>query len=320
MKVLITGITGFVGSHLAEYLLKFKDIEVFGIIRWRSRTENIEHIMDKIKLYTCDIRDSTSVSEVISEVKPDKIFHLAAQSFVPQSWQAPYETLTTNIIGQLNIFEAVRRAKINPIIHIAGSSEEYGLVGEDELPIKEDTPLRPLSPYAVSKVAQDLLGFQYFKSYGLRVIRTRAFNHTGPRRAEVFVCSNFAKQIVEIEMGIKEPIIYVGNLESARDFTDVRDIVEAYWLATEKCEPGEVYNICSGKPRKVKDILHMLMEIAGIKAEIKVDPQRLRPSDVPILYGNPEKFIKKTGWKPRYKFEQTLKDLLNYWRQKLKNR
>ena len=318
MKVLITGITGFVGSHLADYLLSLGSIEIYGIERWRSRTENIEHIRDKIKLVGCDIRDSISVTETIGKIKPDKIFHLAAQSFVPSSWQAPQESLTTNIIGELNVFEAVRAVNINPVIQIAGSSEEYGLVLPDELPIKETNPLRPLSPYAVSKVGQDFLGYQYYKSYNMNIIRTRAFNHTGPRRGEVFASSNFAKQIVEIEKNKREPVIFVGNLDARRDFTDVRDVVRAYWLATEKCLPGEVYNISSGKALSIKEMLDLLLKISKVKVEIKQDSARMRPSDVNVLLGDNTKFCKQTGWKPEIPFEQTLKDLLEYWRGKIK--
>ena len=317
MRVLITGITGFVGSHLAEYLLEMENIEVFGIIRWRSKLENIEHIKDKINLFECDIRDASSVRHVIEEVRPDKIFHLAAQSFVPSSFNAPAETLTTNIIGQLNILEAVRDLKIDPIIHIAGSSEEYGLVHPQELPITESNPLRPLSPYGVSKVAQDLLAFQYYKSYGIRVIRTRAFNHTGPRRGEVFVCSNFARQIALIEKGKQPPYLYVGNLEAERDFTDVRDIIRAYWLITEVGIPGEVYNICSEKTWKISEVVNILLSFTDKKIEIKPDPKRMRPSDVPVLLGSCKKFKELTAWKPKYSFPQTLKDLLNWWRKKI---
>ena len=318
VKVLITGITGFVGSHLADYLLSLGSIEIYGIERWRSRTENIEHIRDKINLVGCDIRDSISVTETIGKIKPDKIFHLAAQSFVPSSWQAPQESLTTNIIGELNVFEAVRAVNINPVIQIAGSSEEYGLVLPDELPIKETNPLRPLSPYAVSKVGQDFLGYQYYKSYNMNIIRTRAFNHTGPRRGEVFASSNFAKQIVEIEKKKREPVIFVGNLDARRDFSDVRDVVRAYWLATEKCLPGEVYNISSGKALSIKEMLDLLLKISKVKVEIKQDSARMRPSDVNVLLGDNTKFCKQTGWKPEIPFEQTLKDLLEYWRGKIK--
>ena len=319
MKVLITGITGFAGSHLIDYLLEEqKDVQIFGMVRWRSKTDNIEHILEGgIELSECDIRDAYSVRKVVEDIKPDRIFHLAAQSFVPTSWRAPAETLTTNIIGQLNIFEAMRQIGINPPIQIACSSEEYGYVKEDEVPIKETNPLRPLSPYAVSKVGQDLLGYQYFMSYGLHVVRTRGFNHTGPRRGSVFVCSDFAKQIAKIEKGKQKPVIHVGNLEAKRDFTDVRDMVRGYWLALDKGKAGEAYNICSGKAYSIKEVLDILLDMAKVKVEIKEDPQRMRPSDVPVLLGDNSKFVKQTGWKPRIKFEDSLKDLLDYWRQRL---
>jgi len=314
-RCLITGITGFAGSYLADFLLEKKDIEIYGIRRWRSRMENIEHIKDKMTLIECDLRDATSVTSCIEEVQPDKIFHLAAQSFVPTSWLAPTETLSTNIIGTLNIFEAVRKnALFKTRIQIAGSSEEYGMVYEDEIPIKETNPLRPLSPYGVSKVAHDLLGYQYYMSYKLHIVRTRGFNHSGPRRGEVFVESNFAKQIAEIEKGLKEPIIYVGNLEAKRDFTDVRDMIKGYWLSLEMCDPGEVYNICSGKSYEIKKILDILLSLSKIKIEIRQDTARMRPSDVPILVGDSTKFREKTGWQPTIPFEKTLEDILNYWR------
>ncbi len=319
MKVLITGITGFAGSHLADFILKEKsNVEIYGIIRWRSRIDNIIHIKRYLKLYEADLRDISSVISILECIKPDYIFHLAAQSFVPTSWIAPSETITTNILGQLNIFEAVRHLKLDPRIHLACSSEEYGLVYPDELPIKETNPLRPLSPYAVSKVGQDMLGYQYFKSYGMKIIRTRGFNHTGPRRGEVFVTSNFAKQIAEIELKRREPVIFVGNLESQRDFTDVRDMVRGYWLSIEKGQPGEVYNISSGKSYSIHQILHYLLEYTDVKVEIKVDPLRLRPSDVPILIGDNSKFVNATGWHPTIDIRQTLQDLLDYWRNKIK--
>jgi len=316
-RVLITGITGFVGSHLSEFLLD-KNVEIYGIERWRSKTENIDHIKDKLKLIKADVRDAHSIENVIKKVEPNYIFHLAAQSFVPMSWNAPIETLETNIIGTVNLLEGVRKSEIDPKIHIAGSSEEYGMVYPNELPIKETNPLRPLSPYGVSKVAQDRLGYQYHKSYGLKIVITRAFNHTGPRRGEAFVTSNFSKQIAEIEKGIKKPEISVGNLEAKRDFTDVRDIVKGYWLAINKCEYGEVYNLCSGKARSIKDVLDLLISLSKVK-KIKIvqDPSRMRPSDVPILQGDFTKFHERTGWKPEIPFEKTMKDLLDYWRNKV---
>jgi len=320
MKILITGITGFVGSHLAEFFLSKGDVEVFGIERWRSRTENIDHIKDKLNFTECDIRDASSVKKAVQKIKPDQIYHLAAQSFVPTSWSAPAETITTNIVGQLNILEAVRELGINPGILIAGSSEEYGLVYPDELPIKETNPLRPLSPYAVSKVGQDMLGYQYFKSYKLHVIRARAFNHTGPRRGQVFFCSTIARQIVEIEKGLKGNVIDTGNLEAQRDFTDVRDIVKGYYLALEKAKPGECYNLCSGKAYKMREVLDMLLGLTKIKIEVRQDPKRMRPSDVPILLGDHSLFSKTTGWKPEIPFEKTLKDLLDFWRKRIVNK
>jgi len=245
-RVLVTGVTGFAGSHLVDYMLTRNDCEIFGIQRWRSPLENVQHFMDKITLVECDLRDASSTRDTLERMRPDWIFHLAAQSFVPTSWSAPTESLTTNVLGQLNIFEAVRRIGLQCRIQIACSSEEYGMVYADELPIKETNPLRPLSPYAVSKVAQDLLAYQYWMSWKVDSVRTRGFNHEGPRRGPVFVASDFAKQIADIEKGLKPPVLHVGNLEARRDFTDVRDMVRAYWLALEKCEPGEVYNLCSG--------------------------------------------------------------------------
>lgn len=317
-KALITGITGFVGSHLAEYLLARGDVEVYGTIRWRSRTENIDPVKDQVNLIECELRDAISVDNVVREVKPDLIFHLAAQSFVPASWNSPADTLTANTLGQVNIFEALRRHGLTETrIQIACSSEEYGLVHEDEVPIKESNPLRPLSPYAVSKVTQDYLAFQYYRSYGTKAVRTRTFNHTGPRRGHVFVTSNFAKQVAEIEEGLREPVIHVGNLEAKRDFTDVRDAVRAYWLALEKGVPGEVYNVSSDRTIRIRDMLDMLLSMSKLKIRVEVDPARLRPSDVEILYGDSSKFRAQTGWAPTIPFEQTMRDLLNYWREKV---
>ncbi|MGE5175841.1 MAG: GDP-mannose 4,6-dehydratase [Hyphomicrobiales bacterium] len=316
MKVLVTGITGFAGSHLVDYMLTRPGVEIAGMIRWRSRTENIEHFRDKVRFVECDLRDAFSVRDVIADVRPDWIFHLAAQSFVPTSWTAPTESLVTNIIGQLNIFEAVKKLGIKPRIQLACSSEEYGLVHEDELPIRETNPLRPLSPYAVSKVGQDMLGYQYWMSYHLPVLRTRGFNHEGPRRGPVFVCSDFAKQIADIEKGRREPVLKVGNLEARRDFTDVRDIVRGYWLACEKGEPGEVYNLCSGKAWTIREMLDMLLGMTKAKIRVEPEPSRMRPSDVPVLLGDASKFRKQTGWEPTIPFERTLADLLAYWRER----
>ena len=313
-RVLVTGVTGFAGSHLVDYMLSRGDCEIHGIQRWRSRTENIEHLTGRIAMHECDLRDATSTRDTLEKVRPEWIFHLAAQSFVPTSWIAPTESLTTNVLAQVNLFEAVRHLGLKCRIQLACSSEEYGLVLPDELPIKETNPLRPLSPYAVSKVAQDMLGYQYWMSWRLDCVRTRGFNHEGPRRGPVFVASDFAKQIADIEKGRRPPVLSVGNLESRRDFTDVRDMVRAYWLSLEKCEPGEVYNICSGHDWSIQKVLDLLLAMTRTRIEVREDPARMRPSDVPVLLGDPAKFQRATGWRPTIPFEQTLRDMLEYWR------
>jgi len=319
MKILITGISGFVGSHLAEYCLSVPGTEIYGTFLFHhlgDEMNRIENIKDRIKLFECNLMNRIATERVLQKVMPDKIFHLAAQSFVPTSWKSPEDTLQNNIMSQLNIFEAVRDLGFDPVIQIAGSSEEYGLVYENELPIKENNPLRPLSPYAVSKVAQDTLACQYHQSYGLKTVVTRAFNHEGPRRGEQFVTSDFAKQIAKIEKNKQEPVIKVGNLTAQRDYTDVRDVVRAYWLASEKCEFGKPYNICSGKAWKIEKVLEFLLGLSN-KKDIKVeqDPEKMRPSDVQILVGDFSEFKKATGWQPEIPFEKTLEDTLNYWRE-----
>lgn len=315
-KALITGIAGFVGSHMAELLLS-QGYEVYGLSRPRSKMDHLEGILGKLHLEDADLLDSHSLYTTINKIKPEYIFHLAAQSFVPTSWGSPAVTLEVNIVGSANVFEAVRQVGIDPVIQIACSSEEYGLVHEDEVPIKETNPLRPLSPYAVSKLAMDYLGYQYYESYKMKIIRTRGFNHTGPRRGDTFAESTFAKQIALIEKGKQEPVIYVGNLEASRDYTDVRDMVRAYLLAVEKCDPGEVYNIATGTSIKIADVLKLMLSMSTVKVEIKEDPKRMRPSDVPVLIGDNSKFVAKTGWKPEIPFTKTAEDLLNYWRERV---
>ncbi len=315
-KAFITGIAGFVGSHLAELLLS-QGYEVYGLLRPRSNTGHIEGIMNKLHLEDADLLDTHSLYATISRIKPDYIFHLAAQSFVPTSWVSPSVTLEVNIVGSANLFEAVRMAGIDPVIQIACSSEEYGLVHEDEVPIKETNPLRPLSPYAVSKLAMDYLGYQYHQSYNVRIVRTRGFNHTGPRRGDTFAESNFAKQIALIEKGKQDPVVNVGNLDASRDYTDVRDMVKGYILAVEKCDPGDVYNICTGNAIVIGDMLKMLIAMSKSKIEVRPDAARMRPSDVPVLLGDNSKFVAKTGWKAEIPFTKTMEDLLNYWRERV---
>lgn len=309
---LITGITGFVGSHLAEYLLE-EGLEVYGTVRHKSSRENIEHIESKLKLIEADIRDARRLERVIKDSKPDYIFHLASVSSVFKSWRTPIEVMKTNIIGTVHLFEAIRQSEIEPKVQVAGSSEEYGMVYPEELPVKETNALRPLSPYAVSKVAQDRLSYQYYQSYGLKVVVTRAFNTTGPGRPAMYVTSSFAKQIAEIEKG-KKPIIYVGNLDIRRDFSDVRDIVRAYWLALQKCEPGEVYNICSEKARTIQEVMDLLLSLTSKSIKIQQNPSRMRPADIQVMQGDCTKFRNQTGWKPEIAFEKTMTDLLDYWR------
>lgn len=319
-KVLITGITGFVGSHLAEYILAKKpNVEVLGLVRWRAPKDNIRHILDKITLCHGDLLDLSSLESILTEHRPDVIFHLAAQSYVDFSFLAPVSTLQTNVIGSANLLEAIKKIKsdlsYDPIIHICSSSETYGQVKENEVPIKEDNPFRPASPYAVSKVAEDMLGFQYWLSWKIKTIRTRMFSHTGPRRGEVFVESNFAKQIAAIEAGVQGPVIKVGNLDSIRTFLDVKDAVKAYWLLIEKCKPGEVYNIGGVETMTVGEMLGKLLELSTVKnIKTEVDQRRLRPSDVTLQIPDISKFVKETGWKPEIKFDDTLKSLLSYWR------
>ncbi len=317
VRLLITGITGFVGSHMAEYAIK-RGAEVIGAARWRSRTENIEHLRGKIRLVECDLRDTASVRRLLAASAPTHVIHLAAQSFVGASWHMPAETLSTNMTGQVNLLEGVREIASPPRFLVIGTSEEYGLVYPDELPIRETNPLRPLSPYAVSKVGQDLMGFQYFQSYGLPTIRTRAFNHEGPRRGDVFVTSNFAKQVAEIEAGLHDPVIDVGDLTPRRDYSDVRDIVRGYWMLLERGEPGEVYNLCSGRTWAIQQVLEFYLDRSRTKGiSVRVDPARLRPSDVMVLEGDPSKIHKALGWQAEIPFEQTLTDLLEYWRQRV---
>ena len=270
MRILCTGITGFAGSHLADYWIKMENVEVAGTKRTRSPMDNIKGIKDDIYLYDCDIEDSISVSSVIKDFKPDVIHHLAAMSYVPASWNYPKVTMETNILGTLNVLEAVRQYSPECVVQVAGSSEEYGEVYKDECPIREENPLRPLSPYGVSKVATDLLAQQYHKSYGIRTVITRAFNHEGPRRGEVFVTSNFARQIANIVNGIQEPTIKVGNLDSIRDFTHIYDMVRAYALSvtTPSIHYGEAYNICAGTHTTIREFLDILLEIAQIKVTI----------------------------------------------------
>ena len=305
------------GSHLYDLLRQDASLTIYGTKRPRSSLANLEQ---PPPLYDCELTDYQSVTAVLEATRPDCIFHLAAQSFVPASFSAPSHTFEVNVLGTLNLLEACRKLKLQPRILVAGSSEEYGHVLTSECPIKESQPLRPLSPYGVSKVAMELLSLQYWRSYGLPVVVTRAFNHTGPRRGEQFVTSSFAKQIAEIEAGgIRNPTIQHGNLEAQRDWLDVRDVVRAYQMAIDQCLPGEAYNICSGQAHSVREVLDYFVRLSSSAASIKLqaDPNRMRPSDVVVLLGDSSKFRTLTGWEPAIGFTQTLEDLLNYWRKRV---
>jgi len=316
LKALVTGITGFAGSHLVDYLLAHTEQEVFGVDLRGFPTSAPRS--DILHFYQGDLCDLDFVLSSLEEAQPQYLFHLAAQAFVPLSWEDPWGTLANNIRGQLNLFQAVLRLGLQPRILVVGSADEYGMVRSEELPISEDTPLRPYNPYAVSKVVQDMLGYQYFASHGLHVVRLRPFNHIGPRQSAAFVTAAFAKQIVEAEARGKNPIIKVGNLEAKRDFTDVRDMVAAYYLALSKGEPGEVYNIGSGIPRSIREVLDILLAESKIELTVQEDPTRLRPSEVPVVACDPRKFKERTGWEARIPLEKSLRDILDYWREEVK--
>ena len=317
MRVLITGITGFAGSHLADFIVEQGAVEVCGLKRAHSGTDNLRQLHGKVNLVDCDLENAEDVAHCIGRVRPDRIFHLAARSSVPESWVEPARTLTFNVIGEVHILEAVRRVGTKTAVHIAASSEEYGVAASQQIPLDEKSEIKPVSPYGLSKVAQDLLGFQYHLKYGLNIVRTRAFNQTGPRQKEDFVASNFARQVAMIEAGLQEPLIQVGDTAMVRDFTDVRDVVRAYWMALERGEAGEVYNICSGVGRRVAEIVDFYTAHSVVRIKVRQDPGRMRANDAPRIVGDASKFIRRTGWKPGIPFETTLEDLLNYWREKV---
>lgn len=320
MNVLITGLTGFVGSHLADYLLSLnQDIRIYGLARWRSPLDNIKHIKNDVTILYGDLLDLPSLQSIMDKVRPEFIFHLAAQSYVPYSFDAPIATLESNAIGTCNLLEAIKSCKLStgcdPIVHICSSSEVYGQVEANEIPIRETNPFRPASPYAVSKTCEDMLAYQYWASWKIKTIRTRLFTHTGPRRGEVFALSNFAKQIALIEKGLQTPVVKVGNINSIRTWMDVRDAVKAYWLLVNKCKPGEVYNVGGNVTMTIAEMLNKLIGISSNKnITIEVDLDRLRPSDVTRQIPCCDKFKSETGWEPEIDFETTIQDTLDYWR------
>jgi GDP-4-dehydro-6-deoxy-D-mannose reductase len=314
-KVLITGITGFAGSYLAEYLLSTKEYEVSGTYLFEESLANINSIRSKINPIKADLSEEKNVFDIIEKTSPSIVFHLAALTSPADSFKNPTQTLVNNISLEVNLFEAIRKYNLlDTKILITSSADIYGKVAKENLPINEQTPLLPTSPYSVSKIAQDFLGFTYFLNYQLKIIRVRPFNHIGPRQSPNFVVSSFAKQIAEIEKGKREPVLHVGNLESRRDFTDVKDMVRAYVLAIEKGEYGEAYNIGSGVSYKILDILSKLVSMSSAEIKIEKDETLLRPSDNPDLTCDTKKFTELTGWKPEISIDTTLKNTLDYWR------
>jgi len=326
-RVLITGITGMVGSHLADFILENTDWEIWGMARWRSPLDNISHLVerinkkDRINIINGDLRDTLSMSHVVEASTPDYVFHLAAQSYPKTSFESPIDTLDTNIQGTERLLAALRRYTPEAVIHICASSEVFGRVPAEKLPINEECTFHPASPYAISKVGTDLVGRYYAEAYGMTVMTTRMFTHTGPRRGDVFAESTFAKQIAMIEKGSQEPVIKVGNLDSMRTWADVRDAVRAYhMLVTINPQPGAYYNIGGQFSCSVRDMLNTLISYSDVKnIRIEIDPDRMRPIDADLQVPDTTKFQKHTGWKPNITFEQTMQDLLGYWREKVQS-
>ncbi len=324
-KVLITGIAGFVGSHLGQYLhsLPIENLAIHGIVQHTHSSLHLNNIPGLV-YHPLELEDTTRLTRLLEEIQPDFIFHLAAQSFIGPAITNPALTLNTNINITLSLLEAVRAAGVaskSRILNV-GSSDQYGFVLPSELPVNEKVQFRPGNPYAVSKIAQEMLGYQYFRSYGIHIVSTRAFNHLGPGLNDQLAAGSFARQLARIEAGLVGPILYVGNLEPRRDYLDVRDVVRGYWLALQTnlpsgpgCQPGEAYNLCSGVDHSIQDILNGLLNLLELKVTIEIDASRLRPSDMPVMRGDYTKFREATGWQPAIPIEQSLRDLLDSWRE-----
>ena len=313
MNILITGVGGMMGSHLADFLVERGDHVVgFDFVP----TTDIKELNLKVDYVECDIRDREKVKNLLQKTRPEIIFHLAAQSYPNVSWNRPHYTIETNVIGTINLFEAVKELKLDPIILNACTSGMYGYVEEKNVPVKESHELKPLHPYGVSKVAQELLAYQYYKNFGIKSISVRIFNTTGPKKVND-VCSDFTKQIVLMEKGLQEPKLKCGNLETRRAITDVRDLIEALWLAVKKCDPGEAYNLSGERVYKILDIVELLRKLTNVEFEIFQDPKLVRTTDEPIIYGDSTKFKEKTNWQQKIELKQTVKDMLDYWRNRL---
>jgi GDP-4-dehydro-6-deoxy-D-mannose reductase len=310
VKWLVTGANGFVGAHLVAALAA-PDARVFGLVRPGTPREGAFEPLD------ADLLDPSAMERAVASAAPDRVVHLAAQSSAKDSWSDAEGTLRTNLLGLLHLLEAVRKTGLSPRVLVIGSAEEYGAVADPERPIGEDAPLRPSSPYAVSKAAQGYLALQYHLAHRLPIVRTRTFNHTGPGRGASFAESSFARQIAEIEAGLREPVIRVGNLDAVRDMGDVRDVVAAYRLLIERGEPGEVYNVCTGRGVRIGELLDRLLSLSSARVERRTDPALLRPVDVPVLIGDASRLRRATGWQPEIPLDVTLRDLLEDWRRRV---
>jgi GDP-4-dehydro-6-deoxy-D-mannose reductase len=313
LRALITGISGFVGSYLAEYLLEATDWQVAGTVF--GPYGNIADLSSQLELYPAELSRVDVVAFILEQARPDAIFHLAAQPLVSTSRRDPWGTLETNIRMQLSILEGVARVVPDCRVLVVGSSEEYGMVSPDDLPVDEDTPLRPLNPYALSKVAQDLMGLQYHLVHKLHVVRVRPFNHIGPRQRLGFVAADFASQIAAAELGLQEPSMAVGNLEARRDFSDVRDVVQAYAALVRHGVPGQVYNVGAGESHSIQEILDALLSMSQVRIEVRQDPERMRPSETPDIVCDATRIRDLCGWRTTIPLEQSLRDVLGYWRQ-----
>jgi GDPmannose 4,6-dehydratase len=324
-RALITGVTGMVGSHMADLLLEQTDWDIYGACRWRSPLDNLRHLMprinakDRLQLVDFELKDTVSLMNMVQAVKPHYVFHLAAQSYPKTSFTAPLDTLDVNILGTARLLEALRTVDTNPVVHVCASSEVFGRVPAEKLPINEECTFHPASPYAISKVGTDLIGRYYAEAFGMCVMTTRMFTHTGPRRGDVFAESSFAKQIAMIEAELIPPVVSTGNLNSMRTWADVRDAVRAYYmLVTVNPTAGAYYNIGGNFSCSVQDMLHHLISLSSRKdIEVKTDPERLRPIDADLQVPDTHKFRSHTGWEPKIGFEQTMQDLLEYWRDRI---
>jgi GDP-4-dehydro-6-deoxy-D-mannose reductase len=308
---------GFAGSHLADYLSTLPDVEIFGA--GVGSVENLAHLAGRTTFIDADLTNPEIATAVMAQAQPARVYHLAGQAFAPISWQDPWGTIEINLRAQVNVLSALAKMQSTARVLVIGSIDEFGRVEPAQVPVTETTALRPDSPYGVSKIAQDFLGLQYFLSNNLQIVRVRPSNHIGPRQNEQFVTSNFAKQIAEIEVGKQAPILHVGNLTARRDFTDVRDMVRAYYLALEKCTPGEAYNIGSERAVSIESVLDLMLKQSRVPIRVEQDPGRFRPSDTPVMYCDASKFRKQTGWHTTILLEQSLRDILDYWRTRVKS-